>query len=1668
MASAPPQGPQDERGSTGNDTRSATDDAVRPPLEVTAGVEISGPGDLPPVGSSAHAEVLEEIALYEEEASLEPLGDPKRTARLLYEAAHLREEQLGNAREARKTYTQSLTTDPTLQATTWALFGLFDSRSAWENLVRLLDAEIRFAPLPTPADRADILVEKGRILEGRLGRPDQARAAYRAALELSPTHPAALLALVLSALPADTQHERGAERDVERALAGLAAHVAEPQIRALFAVELAAAERGSLAPETANPEAIEKVRRSIENLLQLSLSPSAEEPVAAELHRLSLVADDPNLRSRVLDFLDSRVNRADAPFRLEPAFLVAVYREKARLLHRRGAPEAALVVLERGLRIAPHHPLLIADLLDIAEKTGLAGTIAPLLEEIDTLSGGVRRDEALLRRAEAAAREGALGEAMRSLDRLSPRSRLHPLCALARVRVVARSGDADGLARLFAAEAERLLAPTNGASAPAVADEEAAREAAHLLVRAAYIQHQVLGNAREAREPALRALAVVPDYAPAREVLRAVLAELREWAALAQLLEADAAAAITESRKLELHKVLLVLYRDVLRDPSAARRFEPPGAAPGDEMTLATRAADQAGDRYVATGEGAEEAIRQLRSLSEHAERADGRAAATLRLLASRLAGEAGAERSALALAEEAFRCAPGSPEAAAELERHYRLASRSDDRLEVLARELEASEKNCRSADQRRALRFRLAFAAADAGKIGDALAWLRPLREQKDRSAVLWSWEIAHGSGLFALETDLLGEPAVAAVFAEKGGRGAAQRLLALGEAHEDKGDQTSAAESYQAGLEVAPPGPLALEAALGLLRVSGGQKGKSPAGDSEMEEKLVRGFERLSQAALTTPIATELLRESDLLSLALGKAGAGAASSADGPLDAIRLWVRGIRNDDTRSRLDGLERMARAKVPPVAAAELWATLGLRRLLSGDRVTAWGALAKAAEGPTAPLVELCASDLGADMPLPGRIAHARRARAERLGQHPGAGAALAEALLVEEGWQEERLGRWHAAASNYAQALEHEPESLEALEGLRRVSLATENRRGQAAAHLRIAARLENAGRAAERYTQAGGLYEEEGLEEEAANAYLEVLRRIPENEEAYKRLRRILVRREQPARLEKLISFKIAHTPDPGAKVLLYTERAALRLGPLGKRNQAIHDHRRILALDPDRVSSLRLLARLAMSEERFTLAVDFLNRALTRPGIAVEDGGAIALELAGAYEANERPEDAERVLRMAIEGQPEDPVVRERLVALALRTRRFELAAEQLRVLQALTEERSAKAAVAVRLARLERVERKNPAAALVVLRAALQLDPLGEVVGEMIASVGEGPLSPEDAGAINGVIADLRRTLEQEPLAVRPLECLRDLAALRGLTDLHAAAAQLLTALGMGSTRGRSRDLQRPVALHSLGAPGNSADAGAVSLMREVWPHLSSGVARLYGPAATDLGIGKQTRLAPGSEPRLAWAESASLAIGIPSLSIFVPPLDDLWIAALDSPEPSLALGRGVVGGDPVSRFRVGRSLALLRECATMLDRIAPDELNLIWNAALYLADPSSFDRVRPPYDQETLRVASRKLGKVLSRRELKNVEGYALALEQITLDVPAWRNAVLRTANRFGLLVSGDLAAALRALSQRSAPSRQDLLGAACQDLIQFAFSDRFATVRREAGLSKD
>src|SRR5262245_52279506 len=100
-----------------------------------------------------------DIALFEREAAVAP-PDVQRSAPLLHAAGALRERALRLERDAAKTYADSLRVDPTFQPNAWALRRIFVRRGFWENLVRVLDAELRFAPWGRPEDRADLWVER--------------------------------------------------------------------------------------------------------------------------------------------------------------------------------------------------------------------------------------------------------------------------------------------------------------------------------------------------------------------------------------------------------------------------------------------------------------------------------------------------------------------------------------------------------------------------------------------------------------------------------------------------------------------------------------------------------------------------------------------------------------------------------------------------------------------------------------------------------------------------------------------------------------------------------------------------------------------------------------------------------------------------------------------------------------------------------------------------------------------------------------------------------------------------------------------------------------------------------------------------------------------------------------------------------------------------------------------------------------------------------------------------------------------------------------------------------------------------------------------------------------------------------------------------------------------
>jgi tetratricopeptide (TPR) repeat protein len=1626
--SSPPSGDSDERGPEGA-TESPTE---KPP---TVDVEETTAKTAEWLNRASANDPAADVAFHEAEVAALLPGNPRRAATLVYEAAHLRERALGLEREGAKAYAHALTLDPSFAPNAWALRRVFARRVLWDNLVRVLDAETRFGTWPRPGDRADLQLERGRLLEDRLGREVEAVESYLAALATAPDHAGALWSLLLHGW------RTGDGNQTDTALNGLLRHVPEAGGRALVALEIGRLlRRGDRAQD---PEALPRAADTLFRALSMGAEPA---PLLRELDRLSLLADRVDLRLRYLDAFESRVAREvlqqtsnGHSGRQDPArgAIVSHHREKARILLRRGARDAALAVLERTLRVAPSHPIVLLDFLDAADEAGRADAIVAMLDGPLADLPAEQQAEALLRRAEIAEKTGALGEASGTLERIPAASPLAPLVTLTRLRVLARLQDADGLARAFVEVAERLSG----------GDEVDRREAAHLLVRAATARARVTeeGEGSGNAEALLRrALALVPGYGPAAAGLAATLAHGKRFSDLVSFIEQQATAGGGMSHA--LRESVVTLYRDLLLDVPAALPHQRALLEETDDDRAHLRTADLCG---LAGGELVPEAVRHLEWLTERSPA--GPAGAGLRLLTARLLGSADRDR-VESLLHKAFDADPASL-AAAALEH---LLGEDPRRLESVVAELRAAEQSGRH-EVARALRFRLAFAHASGGRLTEALAHLEPLRRKHDALASAWSLDLARQARQPHAEAALLRESSGDSD--DPGEIGASfERVWALAEALEEAGDRPAARAAFtEAATRADRAGPArAADVQLGIFRGHVAEGQAAEAADSL--RRLARSLEGDAGVAVA--------REAALQALA---AGAGAeAAPGDGAADGVWRWLRGVRAGDGREAVQGMEQMAEQAQAGPAAAALWTAVGIRKAFMGDAGTA-AALERAARELSAvtgdgrsgeAALALAATDVAPRGALTNALRELRRARAQRLAHGTEAQRRLAEELLLEEGLDAETTGKLDAAASAYAATLAIRPDSLDATEGMRRLAQARGDRRLQATALARRGALSRSRRRAAEAYAEAALLLEEEGQDAEAAQLFLKVLERMPADDEAYHRLHAILTRRDDADGLDRLLSYKLHQTTDPAARVRLYLDRARLRLDGTGNRKGAIEDLRRILELDPEHAESLRRLGRLAVEDRRFAVAARFLEQALERESDE-ETKAALRLQLAEAHDGAGDLAGAIRVLTAATEARPDDPEARERLIALAIRKRDFEVALDQLHALESRAEDHAARAAVLLRVGRLERDVRHDAQRALTAFRSALVLDPLGEAAGELASLVpGTVVLDDQDRLAINVVIDDLRKSLaDRDPLDARRLERLQQVAKLRGLGELSEVAGQLLGALGKPGERVKPRDLARPLSLGTVTALMADDDGGRVGLVAELWPILGEAAARFEGLEPAQFGAGRATRVTPGAEPRLKWLEAAALAIGIAPV-VHVAAQDNISVVALDAPEPTMIVGRAVLAGDPASRFRAGRALFLLHQRAATVERLPLAQLDeILWGAAM-------LSGARPPgVDATALKARARALGKGMGRKEMKALEGYRARLESATPDGGAWRAAVIRGADRFGLLVAGDAGAALRVLASKGGGSL-DLRRPECLELARFALDERYLVLRRDTGLA--
>jgi tetratricopeptide (TPR) repeat protein len=421
-------------------------------------------------------------------------SDARRRVALLQRRAELLESRLDDPERARAAWEDVRATGPAHLPALRALGRLHARAGRWGELAAMYRAEADAEA--DPATAADLVQRAGELLERRLGRVDEAIAAYREALTLAPAHLAALHAL------ARIYRAREDHEDLVDVLLAQGAARLAPEERIVALAEAARLVEERLGSPARAVEAWEEALRAAPGYA----------PALRALDRLYAATG----HLGALAALRRSAPEASGAGRAER--LLALARLEA---DRSGDRGAALRAVELLLGEAPEQPSALLLELRLAPDPGrraharavLAGTATEPEARSALLAAAALELRPATARREALARAAAFAPASAALGTEEER----------RLRL---GGDFSGLARL-------LWARRDG-------DPDAAARACW-AVRAgeAWERAGDLGQALAAFQAALED---APASLPALRGARALFARRGDWAAVRGTLQAEAAA----------------------------------------------------------------------------------------------------------------------------------------------------------------------------------------------------------------------------------------------------------------------------------------------------------------------------------------------------------------------------------------------------------------------------------------------------------------------------------------------------------------------------------------------------------------------------------------------------------------------------------------------------------------------------------------------------------------------------------------------------------------------------------------------------------------------------------------------------------------------------------------------------------------------------------------------------------------------------------------------------------------------------------------------------------------------------------------------------------------------------------------------------------------------
>ena len=394
-----------------------------------------------------------------------------------------------------------------------------------------------------------------------------------------------------------------------------------------------------------------------------------------------------------------------------------------------------------------------------------------------------------------------------------------------------------------------------------------------------------------------------------------------------------------------------------------------------------------------------------------------------------------------------------------------------------------------------------------------------------------------------------------------------------------------------------------------------------------------------------------------------------------------------------------------------------------------------------------------------------------------------------------------------------------------------------------------------------------------------------------------------------------------------------------------------------------------------------------------------------------------------------------------------------------------------------------LLRLAEIQRARPEKAIASLEHALELDPaaLGSAERKVLAGLYEraGTTGPR-------VLANHTEVLATDPLEQGSLAALarhhveigdHDRAhALYKVLALrapeHPDAIEYLARASVVSTPGAELDVGSVV-------PALPADGG----VGEALLALQDGGAALLGEFLPRLDVPPEARISPLGEGLLAqcWGEvlkripagkvALVAAHALPNLTEVGHTADGVLEVRCQQPPVILAHADAFTTTDASAlRFALARALYFTRPDTLFALGLPRSTLAQLLSAVLQAFHPRHTRRKhhqRP--DDEVARFGQELLRK-LPMRVSRQLGSLFKDHENESFDSQQWRMWIRRAGNRVGLVIAGDLAAAIRAVANvADTPTGDDLARAVerdddLRDLLSFAVSASYAAVRRALG----